>query len=30
MATNITAVDDMQAKIPELLVLISKGDEIII
>jgi len=30
MATKIIAADDMQAKIPELLTMISEGDEIII
>lgn len=30
MATKIIAADDMQAKIPELLMMVSKGDEIII
>ncbi len=30
MATKIIAADDMQAKIPDILALISKGDDIII
>jgi antitoxin (DNA-binding transcriptional repressor) of toxin-antitoxin stability system len=30
MATKIIAADDMHARIPEILIMISKGDEIII